>query len=83
MCLLDLDHNPATRSYRNLFVLGSLCLALALTSQSLNLAFGLPTAPLHFLRGFLIGVSIALNYGALIAARRARSITGVSPRRSL
>ncbi len=70
MCLLE--NEPANRRSRTLLVIGSLCLALALTSQSLNLDFGLPNAPLHFLTGLLLGLSITLNFGALIAARRGR-----------
>lgn len=70
MCLLD--PTPASRQYRTLLVIGSLCLALALTSQSLSLTFGIPPSPLHFLRGFLIGVSIAVNFGAALTWRRTR-----------
>jgi hypothetical protein len=74
MCLIANAHGnePASRRYRTLLVIGSLCLVLALTSQSLNLAFGLPLTPLHFLRGLLLGFSIAVNLGAVLVARRRR-----------
>jgi CHASE2 domain-containing sensor protein len=60
--------HPAFRTNRKariLLTVGLLSLALALSSYALNLTWGLPTSPLHFFRGFFLGVSIVLNIAAL------------------
>jgi phosphate/sulfate permease len=59
---------PALRTNRKahiLLIIGMLSLVLALTSIALNWTFGLPTSPLHFFRGFFLGLSIVLNIAAL------------------
>jgi hypothetical protein len=68
MCLSTQTH-PAART---LLTLGMLCLALSLGSQSLDLTFGLSLSPLHFLRGFLLGLSIVFNLQAVFLARKTR-----------
>lgn len=66
MCIFD----RAPRSARRYFRIGMASLALALTSQALDITFGLSPDPLHFLRGLLIGVSIAANLMAVRLRRR-------------
>jgi NO-binding membrane sensor protein with MHYT domain len=70
MCLLNSD--PQNRRYRALYVISSLCLAVALGSQSLNITFGLSANLVHFLRGVLLGFYIAFMFGTALAARRNR-----------
>ena len=66
MCLsTDADRRP-----RTLMSIGMLCLSLSVGSQSLNLTFGLSPNPLHFLRGLLLGMSIAFNLHAVLLLRR-------------
>jgi hypothetical protein len=60
--------HPAFRTNRKariLLTVGLLSLALALSSCALNLTWGLPTSPLHFFRGFFLGIPIVLNIAAL------------------
>jgi len=60
--------HPAFRTNRKtriLLTIGLLSLALALSSYTFNLTWGLAPSPLHFFRGFFLGISIALNIGAL------------------
>jgi hypothetical protein len=64
MCL-SIDETG--RRPRVLLSIGMLCLAISLGSQAFSLSFGLAPAPLHFLRGFLLGISVSLT---LIARRR-------------
>ncbi len=59
MCL------PTGSNARRLLPIGMICLAVALLSQSLNITFGLAPLPLHFLRGLLIGISLAINLRSL------------------
>jgi hypothetical protein len=52
-----------------------LCLAISLGSQAFSLSFGLAPAPLHFLRGFLLGISLVFNIVSLtLIARRRLSL---------
>jgi len=67
MCLPD-TFTP--RKIRLMRSIGLLCLAASLASQSVSLSFGLPLAPLHFLRGFLIGLGCTLVLCSLFMARR-------------
>jgi hypothetical protein len=53
------------RKARILLTVGLLSLSLALSSYALNLTWGLAPNPLHFFRGFFLGVSIVLNIAAL------------------
>jgi hypothetical protein len=53
------------RKTRTLLTIGLLSLVLALSSWALNLTWGLSTSPLHFFRGFFLGISIVLNIAAL------------------
>lgn len=65
---------PATghRGRGILLSLGMLCLAVSLGSRALDLTFGLRPDPLDFVRGLLLGVSIAFSLQAVWLGRRAR-----------
>ncbi|MGC2636709.1 MAG: hypothetical protein WA294_06000 [Acidobacteriaceae bacterium] len=67
MCL---SADPSNRRERLLLTLGSLCLAVSLGSRSMNLTFGLHPDALDFLRGLLLGVSIAFNFQAVLLRKR-------------
>lgn len=57
---------------RALLQIGLLCLVLSLVSQSMSLSFGLGSVPLHFLRGFLLGIALVFLFSS---ARCRRSAT--------
>jgi hypothetical protein len=72
MCL-SIDETG--RRPRVLLSIGMLCLAISLGSQAFSLSFGLAPAPLHFLRGFLLGISLVFNIVSLtLIARRRLSL---------
>jgi hypothetical protein len=68
MCLTD-RIAPKSRPF---MIAGSLCLALSLGLQSFHLTFGLSPDPLHFVRGFFLGLSIVFNLQAAWLRRCAR-----------
>ncbi|HEX4007044.1 MAG TPA: hypothetical protein VHX60_12790 [Acidobacteriaceae bacterium] len=67
MCLSAQNDN---RRERWLISVGCLCLALSLASKSMNLTFGLSPSPLEFLRGVLLGLSLAMNLHVIWLRRR-------------
>jgi hypothetical protein len=60
----------AKRRPHAILVIGMMCLVLGILSQ--NLPTGLGPSLHHFVTGFLFGLSIALNCGALLAMTRSR-----------
>lgn len=48
----------SSRKARILLIVGELSLALSGLSYAFSLTFGLRPGPLHFLRGFLLGLSL-------------------------
>jgi hypothetical protein len=62
-----------SRRVRTLLCIGMFCLALSLGSRSMNLTCGLSPNPLDFLRGLLMGISIAVNlFASMLSARLRR-----------
>jgi hypothetical protein len=55
MCLPIENEN---RRARPLLSIGMLCLVISLVPQVFNLTFGLNPTPLHFLRGFFLGLAL-------------------------
>jgi hypothetical protein len=68
MCLLD--RTPVNRRSRILLVMGSLCLGLS--GVMMFLSHHMAPDLGDFLRGFLIGLSITFNLGAVISGGLAR-----------
>jgi hypothetical protein len=66
MCL----PTQANQRARTLFVIGQLCLVLSLLPQVFDITFRLAPSPLHFLRGFLLGVSLVFLLTAVWRIRR-------------
>ena len=66
MCLAEIT----PRRIRLLRSIGLLCLAVSLAFQSGSLSFGLPLNPLHFVRGFLLGLGGTMVLCSLLIARR-------------
>ncbi|MGB9028665.1 MAG: hypothetical protein WCC27_00990 [Acidobacteriaceae bacterium] len=54
----------SSRKARTLLIIGLLSFALFGISYSFSLTFGLSASPLHFLRGFLLGLSIVFILAA-------------------
>lgn len=67
MCL---PAETSNRRERVLLSTGCLCLALSLASRSMNFTFGLRPNALDFVQGLLLGVSIAMNFQAVLLRRR-------------
>lgn len=67
MCLAGRNMPPKARRF---LAIGNLCLAAGLTLSIFDKDLGLHHADLYdALRGFLIGIAIAFNIGALCLAR--------------
>jgi hypothetical protein len=62
----------ANQRARTLFVIGQLCLVLSLLPQAFDITFRLAPSPLHFLRGFLLGVSLVFLTRSAYLMRRQR-----------
>jgi hypothetical protein len=67
MCLPDASTPRRSQILRSI---GLLCLAASLASQSMSLSFGLPSVPLHFVRGLLLGLGCTLILFSLYSRRR-------------
>lgn len=70
MCLAS--NNANSPRARALLRIGLLCLVVSFVSQFMSLSFGLGAVPLHFLRGFLLGIALVFLFSS---ARRRRSAT--------
>jgi hypothetical protein len=67
MCL---SSELSNRRERLLLTLGCLFLALSLGSRSMTLTFGLRPDALDFVRGLLLGVSVAMNFHVVLLRKR-------------
>jgi hypothetical protein len=70
MCLAI--HENGNRRARTFLSIGMLCLVVSLLSQTFSVSFGLSATPLHFLRGFFLGIAIPLNFSAAFLIARER-----------
>jgi|HubBroStandDraft_4_1064222.scaffolds.fasta_scaffold2792021_1 hypothetical protein len=67
--------HTSNRKARILLTVGLLSLALSAGSYAFSLTFGLSASPLHFLRGFFLGLSIVFNIAALLSIAQNRRAT--------
>jgi len=68
-------HQASGRKARILLTVGLLSLVLSAGSYAFSLNFGLRPDPLHFLRGFFLGLSIVFNIAALLSIAQNRRAT--------
>jgi hypothetical protein len=66
MCLTAAPQNRRIRAF---LATGMFCLALSLTLQNFHL---IGSGPLDFVRGLLLGIAIAMNFGAAMLKARLR-----------
>jgi hypothetical protein len=65
----------SSRKTRILLIVGLLSLVLSAGSYAFSLSFGLRPDPLHFLRGFFLGMSIVFIIAALLFAAQERRVS--------
>jgi hypothetical protein len=65
----------SSRKTRILLIVGLLSLVLSAGSYAFSLSFGLRPDPLHFLRGFFLGMSIVFIIAALLFTAQERRVS--------
>ncbi|MGC2620765.1 MAG: hypothetical protein WA414_17090 [Acidobacteriaceae bacterium] len=67
MCLPNENQNPRARIFLSV---GMLCLVASLLPQVFGFTYGLNPTPLHFLRGFFVGLALVFIPFAGIRRRK-------------